>query len=154
MPRPCTMCCKAYSRNVSFCNNIWQAQFNFPCHFMKHLKKWYNLCCTNYKIGNYSQLLRFNAMLTVQVAMNQALTLAMCPLSRMPFWGCRASSGHHNLFSAGPVGFFYNFFFLVLRIPPLFLLGIGKTRKTTLIRTSFSLYRPNVQKCVTSRVKS
>ena len=29
---------------------------------------------------------------------------------------------------------------LVLRMPPLFLLGIGKTRKATLIRTYFSLY--------------
>ena len=38
-------------------------------------------------------------------------------------------------------------------MPPLFLLGIGKTRKATLIRTYFSLcvYRPNVQKCATSR---
>ena len=32
------------------------------------------------------------------------------------------------------------FFFLVLRMPLLFLLGIGKTRKATLIRTYFSLY--------------
>ena len=32
------------------------------------------------------------------------------------------------------------FFFLVLRMPPLFLLGIGKTRKATLIRTYFLLY--------------
>ena len=32
------------------------------------------------------------------------------------------------------------FFFLVLRMPPLFSLGIGKTRKATLIRTYFSLY--------------
>ena len=43
----------------------------------------------------------------------QALTLAMCPLVRMPFWGCRASSGHHNLFSTGPRGqwnFNYLFF--------------------------------------------
>ena len=48
------------------------------------------------------------------------------------------------------------FFFCVLRMPPLFLLGIGKTRKATLIRTYFSLYiyRPNVQKFATSRVKS
>ena len=67
----------------------------------------------------------------------QALTLAMCPLSRMPFWGCRASSGHHNLFSTGPWGQW--FFLLVLRMPPLFLLGIGKTRKATLIRTYFLL---------------
>ena len=37
----------------------------------------------------------------------------------------------------GPVFFF---FFLVLRMPPLFLLGIGKTRKATLIRPYFSLY--------------
>ena len=37
----------------------------------------------------------------------------------------------------GPV--FFNFF-LVLRMPPLFLLGIGKTRKATLIRSYFSLY--------------
>ena len=51
----------------------------------------------------------------------------------------------------GPV----DFFFLVLRMPPLFLLGIGKTRKATLIRTYFFvIYRPNVQKCATSRVKS
>ena len=50
----------------------------------------------------------------------------------------------------GPVDFF-----LVLRMPPLFLLGIGKTRKATLIRTYFFIiYRPNVQKCATSRVKS
>ena len=35
----------------------------------------------------------------------------------------------------GPVDFF--FFFLVLRMPPLFLLGIGKTWKATLIRTYF-----------------
>ena len=39
----------------------------------------------------------------------------------------------------GPVVFFL-FFFIVLRMPPLFLLGIGKTRKATLIRTYFSLY--------------
>ena len=53
----------------------------------------------------------------------------------------------------GPVDFF--FFFLVLRMPPLFLLGIGKTRKATLIRTYlFVIYRPNVQKSATSRVKS
>ena len=33
-------------------------------------------------------------------------------------------------------------------MPPLFLLGIGKTRKATLIRTYFFvIYRPNVQKC-------
>ena len=73
----------------------------------------------------------------------QALTLAMCPLARMPFWGCRASSGHHNLFFTSPRGqwiFFFFFFFLVLHMPPLFLLGIGKTRKATLIRTYFSLY--------------
>ena len=38
----------------------------------------------------------------------------------------------------GPVVFFC--FFLVLRMPPIFLLGIGKTRKATLIRTYFSLY--------------
>ena len=51
-------------------------------------------------------------------------------------------------------GFFF-FFFLVLRMPPLFLLGIGKTRKATLIRTYFFvIYRPNVKKCATSRVKS
>ena len=68
----------------------------------------------------------------------QALTLAMCPLARMPFWGCRASSGHHNWFSTGPRGQWI--FFLVLRMPPLFLLGIGKTRKATLIRPYFSLY--------------
>ena len=37
----------------------------------------------------------------------------------------------------GPVVFFSSNF-LVLRMPPLFLLGIGKTRKTTLIRTYFS----------------
>ena len=53
-----------------------------------------------------------------------------------------------------PEGASVFFFFLVLRMPPLFLLGIGKTRKATLIRTYFSLYRPNVQKCATSRVKS
>ena len=47
-------------------------------------------------------------------------------------------SGHHNLFSTGPRG--QCFFFLVLRMPPLFLLEIGKTRKATLIRTYFSLY--------------
>ena len=77
----------------------------------------------------------------------QALTLAMCPLARMPFWGCRASSGHHNLFSTGPRGqwfsftfFFFFFFFLVLHMLPLFLLGISKTRKATLIRIHFSLY--------------
>ena len=52
---------------------------------------------------------------------------------------------------AGP----HALFFLVLRMPPLFLLGIGKTRKATLIRTYFFvIYRPNVQKCATSRVKS
>ena len=39
----------------------------------------------------------------------------------------------------GPV-FFLFLFFLVLRMPPLFLMGIGKTRKATLIRTYFSLY--------------
>ena len=51
--------------------------------------------------------------------------------------------------------FFFFFFFLVLRMPPLFLLGIGKTRKATLIRTYFFvIYRPNVQKCATSRLKS
>ena len=41
----------------------------------------------------------------------QALTLAMCPLSRIPFWGCRASSGHHNLFSTGPSGQWFIFYF-------------------------------------------
>ena len=51
-------------------------------------------------------------------------------------------------------GFIF-YFFLVLRMPPLFLLGIGKTRKATLIRTYFFvIYRPNVQKCATSLVKS
>ena len=41
----------------------------------------------------------------------------------------------------GPVVFFFFFFFfLVVCMPPLFLLGIGKTRKATLIRTYFSLY--------------
>ena len=39
--------------------------------------------------------------------------------------------------SVGPVFFF---FFLALRMPPLFLLGIGKTREAMLIRTYFSLY--------------
>ena len=70
--------------------------------------------------------------------------LAMCPLPRMPFWGCRASSGHYNWFS---IFFFFFFFFLVLRMPPLFLLGIGKTRTATLIRTYFFvIYRPNCTK--------
>ena len=61
---------------------------------------------------------------------------------------------------AGPHAFLrlsgqWIFFFLVLRMPPLFLLGIGKTRKATLIHTYFFvIYRPNVQKCATSRVKS
>ena len=40
----------------------------------------------------------------------------------------------------GASGFIFLNFFLVLRMPPLFLLGIGKTRKATLIRTYFSLY--------------
>ena len=65
--------------------------------------------------------------------------MAMCPLVRMPFRGCRASSGHHNLFSTGPRGQWIFYFFLV-RKKNLFLLGIGKTRKATLIRTYFSLY--------------
>ena len=34
----------------------------------------------------------------------QGLTLAMCPLARVHFLGCRASSGHNNSFSAGPRG--------------------------------------------------
>ena len=40
----------------------------------------------------------------------------------------------------GPVEFFIFFYFLVLRMLPLFLLEIGKTQKATLIRTYFSLY--------------
>ena len=90
--------------------------------------------------NNMSQiLLQLVYLVTTCTLISQALTLAMCPLARMPFWGCRASSGHHNLFSTGPRGQCF-FFFLVLRMPPLFLLGIGKTRKATLIRTYFSLY--------------
>ena len=69
------------------------------------------------------------------------LDIGYVPAARMPFWGCRASSGHHNLYSTDPRGqWFFYFIFLVLRMPPLFLLGIGKTRKATLIRTYFSLY--------------
>ena len=40
----------------------------------------------------------------------------------------------------GPVLLFFCFLFLVLRMPPLFLLGIGKNRKAKLIRTYFLLY--------------
>ena len=74
---------------------------------------------------------------------HQALTLAMCPLFRMPFWGCRASSGHHNWFSTGPRGqcfLFIIIFFSASYAAVIFSLGIGKTRKATLIRTYFSLY--------------
>ena len=39
-----------------------------------------------------------------------------------------------------PLLVFLFFIFLVLCMPPLFVLGIGKTRKATLIRTYFSLY--------------
>ena len=73
----------------------------------------------------------------------------MCLLGCMPFWGCRASSGHHNLYSTGPEGPVVFFLvFLVLRMPPLFLLGIGKTRKATLIRTYFPLYIGKMYKSV------
>ena len=44
----------------------------------------------------------------------QALTLAMCPLSRMPFCGCRASSGHHNIYSTGPRGQCFLFLFFLI----------------------------------------
>ena len=40
-------------------------------------------------------------------------------------------------------------------MPPLFLLGIGKTREGNVNSyLFFVIYRPNVQKCATSRVKS
>ena len=81
----------------------------------------------------------------------QALTLAMCPLSRMPFWGCRASSGHHNLFSTGPGAIF----FLVLRMWPLFFTGNRQNSEGNVNSyLFFVIYRPNVQKFATSRVKS
>ena len=70
----------------------------------------------------------------------QALTLAMCPLARACLFEAvgpvRATTIYFPL-AQGASGFF---FFLVLRMPPLFLLGIGKIRKATLIRTYFSLY--------------
>ena len=39
----------------------------------------------------------------------QGLTLAMCPLARVHFLGCRASSGHNNSVSAGPRGQWLSF---------------------------------------------
>ena len=51
--------------------------------------------------------------------------------------------------------FFFFFFFFSASYAAIILLEIGKTRKATLIRTYFFvIYRPNVQKCATSRVKS
>ena len=74
----------------------------------------------------------------------QALTLAMCPLARMPWpHACLRLSGQFGPpkfifhWPEGPVFFF---FFFSASYAPLFLLGIGKTRKATLIRTYFSLY--------------
>ena len=53
----------------------------------------------------------------------------------------------------GPVFFF--FFLLVLRMPPLFFTG---NRQNSEVNVNsylfFVIYRPNVQKCATSRVKS
>ena len=59
----------------------------------------------------------------------QGSTLAMCPLARMHFLGRRASSGHNNLFYAGPRGQWlsdrwqthvamYQFFMLTYRVSP------------------------------------
>ena len=48
---------------------------------------------------------KINRKKTVYLRFNvQGLTLAMCPLARVHFVGCRASSGHNNSFSTGPRG--------------------------------------------------
>ena len=46
------------------------------------------------------------------ISLLQGLTLAMCPLARTHFLGGRASSGHNNWFSTGPVGQYFFFFFI------------------------------------------
>ena len=77
----------------------------------------------------------------------QALTLAMCPHAYLRL------SGHHNLFSTGPRG--QCFFFLVLRMPPLFFTGNRQNSEGNVNSyLFFVINRPNVQKCATSRVKS
>ena len=82
---------------------------------------------------------------------NSGLDIGYVPAGSHAFLRLSGQFGPLQLIWAN--GFF--FFFLVLRMPPLFLLGIGKTRKATLIRTYFCVIdRPNVQKCATSRVKS
>ena len=78
------------------------------------------------------------------------------------YWLCVPAGPHAFLRLSGQFGppqFIFHwpkgpvFFFLVLRMPQLFLLGICKTRKATLIRTYFSLYtyRPNVREIINSR---
>ena len=57
----------------------------------------------------------------------------------------------------GPVFFFFFFFFflLVLRMPPLFFTGNRQNSEGNVKSyLFFVIYRPNVQKCATSRVKS
>ena len=86
---------------------------------------------------------------------SQALTLAMCPLARMPFWGCRASSGHHNLFSTGPRGQLFFFFFFSASYAAIIFTGNRQNSEGNVNSyLFFVIYRPNVQKCATSRVKS
>ena len=64
-------------------------------------------------------------------------------------------SGHHNLFSTGPRGQWFFFFFLVLCMPPLFFTGNRQNSEGNVSSyLFFVIYRPNVQKCATSRVKS
>ena len=62
----------------------------------------------------------------------------MCPLAACLFEAVGPVRATTIYFPLARVFFFW--FFLMLRLLPLFLLGIGKTRKATLIRTHFSFY--------------
>ena len=74
-----------------------------------------------------------------QTKTSQALTLAMCPLAACLFEAVGPVRATTIYIPLAPRASGFLFFFLVLRMPPLFLLGIDKTRKATLIRTYFSL---------------
>ena len=91
------------------------------------------------------------------IILQQALTLAMCPLAACLFEAVgpvRATTIDFPL-ARGASGFF---FFLVLRMPPLFFTGNRQNSEGNVNSYLFFRYiylgRPNVQKCATSRVKS
>ena len=63
-------------------------------------------------------------------------------------------SGHHNLFSTGPRGQWIFFFFSASYAAIIFTGNRQNSEGNVNSYLFFVIYRPNVQKCATSRVKS